>query len=407
MKVLITGSNGFVGQNLIAHLNERKDVEILRFTRDDPISSLQGLIEQVDFVFHLAGVNRPVDVAEFKSGNADLTSEICRALVASERSIPVLYTSSIQAELANPYGASKLGAEESLLSLHAEHEWPVYIFRLPNIFGKWARPNYNSAVATFCNNIARDLPITINDSNARVSLVYIDDVIKRFVSVMDGNESEGPFVAIEPVYNTSVGELAAQLYAFRDSRASIITERVGTGLTRALYSTYLSYLPPENFTYEVPKYGDPRGVFVEMLKTKDSGQFSYFTAHPGITRGGHYHHSKTEKFLVIKGKACFRFRHIMSGQFYELFTTGEQPEIVETVPGWTHDVTNVGEEEMIVMLWANEMFDRETPDTYACPVGWKHNSLHSGYYDEKVKNCNCCRYSSRNYSALACNVCAG
>ena len=248
---------------------------------------------------------------------------------------------------------------------------PVHIFRLPNVFGKWARPNYNSAVATFCHNVARDLPIQISDPKAVIRLVYIDDVVRRLIAVMDGSVADAPFVSVEPEYQVSVGELAEQLYAFRDSRQTMVTERVGTGLVRALYSTYLSYLPPDRFTYEVPKHGDPRGVFVEMLKTRDSGQFSYFTAHPGITRGGHYHHSKTEKFLVIKGHACFRFRHIVTGEFYELHTSGEQPEIVETVPGWTHDITNVGDDEMIVMLWANEIFDRENPDTYARPVGAK------------------------------------
>lgn len=369
MKVLITGANGFVALNLIAHLKERSDVEVLRFTKVDPIALLPELVGQADFVFHLAGVNRPEDPEEFKSGNTDLTQALCEAIVASGRQVPVLYTSSIQAGLDNPYGNSKRGAEEALLSLRSAHGIPVYIFRLPNVFGKWARPNYNSAVATFCNNIARDLPIQINDRTAAVTLVYIDDVIARFVAVMEGKATGESFVAVEPEYRITVGELADQLQAFKESRASIITEPVGAGLVRALYSTYLSYLPAERFTYEVPKYGDPRGVFVEMLKTKDSGQFSYFTAHPGITRGGHYHHSKTEKFLVIKGNACFRFRHIVSGEFYELFTTGEKPEIVETVPGWTHDVTNVGEDEMIVMLWANEIFDRAHPDTYARPVG--------------------------------------
>ena len=369
MKVLITGANGFVGKNLIAHLGERSDIEIVRFTREDSLASLPGLLAQVGFVFHLAGVNRPEDPAEFQTGNADLTQAICDAVVQGGRRTPVLYTSSIQADLDNPYGTSKRGAEAALLELHEKHGVPVSIFRLPNVFGKWARPNYNSAVATFCNNVARGLPITINDPQATVRLVYIDDVVQYFISVLDGQLSGDPFVEVQPVYSTSVGALAEHLYAFKNSRASIITEPVGTGLIRALYSTYLSYVPPEDFTYEVPKYGDQRGVFVEMLKTKDSGQFSYFTAHPGITRGGHYHHSKTEKFLVIKGQACFRFRHIVSGEFYELFTDGDKPEIVETVPGWTHDVTNVGNEEMIVMLWANEIFDREHPDTYTRPVG--------------------------------------
>lgn len=368
MKVLITGANGFVGQNLFSHLSERADVEVLRFTREDSIESLPELVAQVDFVFHLAGVNRPQDPQEFHTGNTDLTRALCMAIRACGRKVPVLYTSSSQAELENTYGISKLGAENLLLNLQSEYGSPVHLFRLPNVFGKWARPNYNSAVATFCNNVARNLPIQINDPQARINLVYIDDVVASFIDVMDGKQSGNPFVGVEPQYNITVGDLAEQLAAFRDSRASMISEPVGTGLVRALYSTYLSYLPPENFTYKVPKHGDPRGVFVEMLKTRDSGQFSYFTAHPGVTRGGHYHHSKTEKFLVIKGAACFRFRHIVSGEFYELFTSGEVPEIVETVPGWTHDITNIGDEEMIVMLWANEIFDREAPDTFALPV---------------------------------------
>lgn len=369
MNVLVTGANGFVGQNLIAHLNERTDVEVLRFTREHSPTGLPDLVAQVECVFHLAGVNRPQDPQEFQTGNTDLTRALCEAIKASNRQIPVIYTSSSQAEQENPYGISKRGAEEVLLDLQFTQGSPVHLFRMPNVFGKWARPNYNSAVATFCHNIARDLPIQINDPVACINLVYIDDVIRHFIAVMDGKVTGGPFVSVEPQYSISVGELADQLYAFRDSRKSMVTEPVGTGLIRALYSTYLSYLPPARFTYEVPKYGDQRGLFVEMLKTKDSGQFSFFTAHPGITRGGHYHHSKTEKFLVIKGKACFRFRHIVSGEFYELFTTDAQPEIVETVPGWTHDITNVGDDEMIVMLWANEIFDREHPDTYARPVG--------------------------------------
>jgi len=369
MKVLITGANGFVGQNLIAHLNERKDVEVLRFTKEDSLTSLKEVVTQADWIFHLAGVNRPQDPQDFESGNRDLTQTLCNTLRAADRRVPIVYTSSIQAELDNPYGVSKRAAEDVLLDFSAVQSAPVYLYRLPNVFGKWARPNYNSAVATFCYNIARDLPVQINNPDAEIRLVYIDDVVQSFVTLMDREQPHDSFVDVKQQYRITVGELVRQLYAFRDSRTSLITEPVGTGLVRALYSTYLSYMPPERFTYEIPKFGDERGVFVEMLKTKDSGQFSFFTAHPGITRGGHYHHSKTEKFLVIKGKACFRFRHIVSGEFYELFTNGDKPEIVETVPGWTHDITNVGEDEMIVMLWANEIFDRSHPDTYARPVG--------------------------------------
>ena len=369
MRVLITGANGFVGKNLSAHLKERSDIVVVPFTRDDSVDDLPELLKSIDFIFHLAGVNRPKDPIEFTQGNAGLTAALCSAIKNSSKNIPVLYTSSIQAKVDNPYGLSKRSAEDELLSLNAKQESPVYIFRLPNVFGKWARPNYNSAVATFCHNISQGLPISVNDSEANINLVYIDDVISEFIKVMDGHRVETGFLEIDPQYNISVGKLAEQLTSFRDSRDSLITEGVGTGLVRALYSTYVSYLKPEQFSYAVEKHGDPRGVFVEMLKTKDSGQFSYFTAHPGITRGGHYHHSKTEKFLVIKGKACFRFRHIVTGEFYELHTSGDSPKIVETITGWTHDITNVGDDEMIVMLWANEVFDRDRPDTYAMPVG--------------------------------------
>ena len=369
MRVLVTGANGFIGKNLIVHLGERKDVEVFRFGRENELSELDSLVSKCDFIFHLAGVNRPKDPKEFTSGNIDLTEALCKAVAASRRQITIVYTSSIQAEVDNAYGASKLGAESALLELANHTGVVVRLFRLPNVFGKWSRPNYNSAVSTFCHNIANGLPIQINDPTAHIALVYIDDVIRSFMAVMDGTAPGGQFVEIEPTYRTTVGALSETIHGFRASRDTLMTDTVGNGLNRALYSTYLSYISPDNFTYEVPKYSDPRGVFVEMLKPPDAGQFSYFTAHPGITRGGHYHHSKTEKFLVIKGKACFRFRHVISREFHELFTSGEKPEIVETVPGWTHDVTNVGSDEMIVMLWANEIFDREHPDTYVLPVG--------------------------------------
>lgn len=365
MRVLITGANGFVGKNLIVHLKERQDVEILTFGRSDDLEALVERVAQADFIFHLAGVNRPQDPAEFGQGNTELTVELCKAIEASGRQIPVVYTSSSQALLDNPYGASKRGAEGALQAFSIQHSSPVRVLRLPNVFGKWAKPNYNSAVATFCHNIARDLPIQINDPAAVISLVYIDDVIAHFLALMEG---EDVGVEVQPQYQVSVGEIADRLHGFKESRRTLVTDRVGDGFVRALYSTYLSYLPPERFSYEVPKYGDPRGVFVEMLKTPDCGQFSFFTAHPGITRGGHYHHTKTEKFLVIKGRARFGFRHMTSGEFYEVVTEGDKPQIVETVPGWTHDITNIGDDEMIVMLWANEIFDRTHPDTYVCQV---------------------------------------
>jgi UDP-2-acetamido-2,6-beta-L-arabino-hexul-4-ose reductase len=368
MRVLITGADGFVGKNLQVHLAERADIEVVRFTREHDVATLSSRLEGVDVVVHLAGANRPKDPQEFISGNTDLTAALCAAIRAGGRAIPVIYTSSTQAAQTNPYGSSKRAAEEELFALQRAGAAPVHVFRLPNVFGKWCKPNYNSAVATFCHHIARGLPIQVNDPAAPLTLVYIDDVVSRFIDLIDGADgtpdADG-FDRVTPQYTTTVGELAGRITAFRDSRATLMTERVGTGLVRALYATYVSYLPTEAFAYPVVRHGDPRGVFVEMLKTPDCGQFSYFTAHPGITRGGHYHHTKTEKFLVIKGQARFKFRHMQTGECYELHTTGEQAEIVETVPGWTHDITNTGADEMVVMLWANEVFDRSKPDTYA------------------------------------------
>jgi len=371
MKVLITGANGFMGKNLQLHLAERKDVEVICFTRNDDESQLLGLLKDVSFVFHLAGVNRPQNPQEFSTGNTNLAQKLCYAIASTGRKIPVVYTSSTQADRDNAYGVSKRAAEDALFELQRKHDVAVHVFRLPNVFGKWCKPNYNSVVATFCHNIARGLPIQVNDPAASLTLVYVDDVIERFIQLMDGADRDldaNGFESVSPQYTITVGYLAKQIKIFKENRSSLMTERVGSGLTRALYSTYVSYLPTEEFAYQVPQHGDSRGIFVEMLKTPDCGQFSYFTAHPGITRGGHYHHSKTEKFLVIKGHARFNFRHMQTGETYELLTCGDKAEIVETVPGWAHDITNIGNDEMVVMLWSNEVFDRSKPDTFPCPL---------------------------------------
>lgn len=375
MRVLITGANGFIGKNLQLHLTDRKEVQVVCFTRDDNVAQLSALLQGVDFVFHLAGVNRVQDPQKFMSGNVDLAQALCQVVGAVAESagkkVPIVYASSTQAAYDNPYGESKRKAEDAFLAVANSHQVPVFIFRLPNVFGKWCKPSYNSVVATFCHNIARGLPIQVNDPAAPVTLVYVDDVIERFVQLMDGADAAvdaDGFATVAPQYTITVGELAHQIKAFKDSRDTLVTERVGTGLVRKLYATYMSYLPVESFAYAVPQYGDPRGVFVEILKTPDCGQFSYFTAHPGVKRGGHYHHSKTEKFLVIKGQACFKFRHMLTGETHELLTSGTKAEVVETVPGWTHDITNIGNDEMVVMIWANEVFDRERPDTFTCAV---------------------------------------
>lgn len=368
MKILVTGSNGFIAKNLIQFLSEKSEIEVLTFNRNSSSAELEQSVLAADWIVHLAGINRPLNEQEFIDGNITLTQKIADILKKAKKQTPVILSSSIQAERDNAYGQSKLCGEQVLLELNQQQGNAVYICRLANVFGKWSRPNYNSAVATFCYNTAHDLPIQIHDENAMIRLVYVDDVLESFWDIIQGTAQVEQIFAVQPEYQISVGNLAKTLAGFKQSRESLITDRVGTGLIRALYSTYLSFLKPEQFDYSVPKYGDQRGVFVEMLKTPDAGQFSYFTAHAGITRGGHYHHTKTEKFLVIKGKALFKFKHVMTGEFYELETCGDEPRIVETVPGWTHDITNIGEDEMVVMLWANEIFDREKPDTYAMPL---------------------------------------
>ncbi|MES9904346.1 MAG: NAD-dependent epimerase/dehydratase family protein [Sedimenticola sp.] len=368
MRILVTGSRGFIGKNLIVRLGEQPNTEFLEFARGDSIDSLPALVAQADAIVHLAGENRPKDVADFALVNTDLTKALCEAIRATRRKIPLILASSAQAEQENPYGLSKKSAEQAVELLATEAGNPAVIYRLPGVFGKWCKPNYNSVVATFCHNVANDLPLQVNDPTASVRLVYVDDVVSDFLQALEIMVDGVSRREVAPEYSITLGELAHQIEAFNNCRRNLVSERVGTGLTRALYSTYVSYLVPAKFAYDLPLHGDERGVFVEMLKTLDCGQFSYFTVRPGVTRGGHYHHSKTEKFLVIKGAARFGFRHIVTNEVFELFTSGDKPQVVETIPGWVHDITNVGEDEMVVMLWANEIFDRDRPDTIACKV---------------------------------------
>jgi UDP-2-acetamido-2,6-beta-L-arabino-hexul-4-ose reductase len=371
-RILVTGANGFIGKNLRVRLCELPGVSISTFVRGDDVAGLPNLVANADGVVHLAGKNRPSDEAAFAEVNTGLTSALCAAIQqefdATGRHVPMVLASSTQAEKDNPYGRSKLAAEQAVRTLAESTGNPCVVFRLPGVFGKWCRPNYNSVVATFCHNLARGLPIQINDPTATVRLVYIDDVATTLLSALEAPTPGYTQATMAPEYSIALGELAEQIRAFGNCRTSLMSERVGTGLVRALYATYVSYLPNDKFSYTVPQHADPRGVFVEMLKTPDSGQFSYFTAHPGITRGGHYHHTKTEKFLVIKGEALFRFRHLLTDELVELRTSGTTPQVVDTIPGWSHDITNVGDDEMVVMLWANENFDRQKPDTVASKV---------------------------------------
>ena len=367
MKIVVTGSNGFIGKNLCATLAEHDHYEVNEVHRDTSEKDLHAYLSTADFIFHLAGINRPKEISEFTTGNVDLTKRIIETLQKFKLNTPIVFSSSIQAEQNNPYGKSKLEAEEVIKNYSASTGALHYIYRLPNVFGKWCKPNYNSFIATFCNNIMNGSEISINNPNAPVDLVYIDDICETWLNILEGKVKPG-YNKVSAVFNTTVGEVARIISSFKDSRTTLTTERVGIGLTRALYATYLSYTHPKNFSYRLESHRDERGVFCEMLKTHDSGQLSFFTAHPGVTRGGHYHHTKAEKFLVIKGKAKFGFRHILTGEQYSITTSGDSPEVVDTVPGWSHNITNVGSDDLMVMLWANEIFNPEKPDTQAAIV---------------------------------------
>lgn len=367
MKILVTGANGFIGKNLCAAIESIKEFQLFRLERGNA-SQLDELVNQSDLVIHLAGENRPKDVADFTNSNVDLTEKICNLIAKSGREIPVIFSSSTQATLNNPYGESKKKAEEILRALSDQYKIPVCIYRLPGIFGKWAKPNYNSVVATFCSNIANDLPIRIDAPSFEIEIAYIDDVVLEILNLVNVGFNGYQLTDLSTTYLVTLEFLAESIYKFKNSRLNLISEAVGTGFLRALYSTYLSYLPPENFTYKIPAYTDPRGVFVEVFKTRSYGQFSYFTSLPGVIRGGHYHHTKVEKFLVVKGEATFKFRNISTGEIFQISTGEKDGVIVETIPGWSHEIINTCEEEIIVMLWASELFDRSKPDTYPFKV---------------------------------------
>lgn len=366
MKILVTGANGFIGKNLCVMLKERGFNDLYEITRETPKTAFCNYIRSADFIFHLAGINRPQDDKDFLD-NYNLTTFIINELIEADKNTPILFSSSTQASIDNPYGKSKLKAEREILSYQKKSNALCYIYRLPNVFGKWSKPDYNSFVATFCNNAINDIPLKINDPSSEIDLVYIDDVCDEFISILDGSHDAG-MKTVKKVYKSTVGNIANQIMEFKKGRSSLIMENVGDGLCRGLYSTYLSFYKPEHFSYSIPSHEDERGVFCEMLKTKNAGQFSFFTAKKGVTRGGHYHHTKNEKFLVLKGTALFRFENIVNGERHQLEASSSSFEIIQTIPGWSHDIKNIGEEELIVMLWANEIFDRDNPDTIPTPL---------------------------------------
>jgi UDP-2-acetamido-2,6-beta-L-arabino-hexul-4-ose reductase len=368
MKVLITGSNGFVGKNLRERLSRIEDVEILCFDKTGTDVELEHYVREADFIFHLAGVNRPQKVEEFYEGNSGLTQKLVTLLQKHQKKTPVVLSSSIQAQRDNDYGKSKKESEEILQAYAKGSDAVVFIYRLPNVFGKWCKPNYNSVIATWCYNITRDIPLQINDESVILNLVYIDDVVESFVSCLERKSSD--FNAqVEVTYQKSLGEIAQLLEAFKKSRETLIVPRVGEGFERALYATYLSYLPTDKFSYELNGHTDERGTFYEILKTLDSGQFSISTTKPGdIVRGNHYHNTKNEKFLVVKGEAVIELRHIFSDEVIEYRVSDKKMEIVEMIPGYTHNIKNISDEEMILFIWANEIYDPQKPDTYFLKV---------------------------------------
>ena len=367
MRVLVTGANGFIGRNLCVRLAARDGVTIETLVRGD--GDLAAKVAAADAIIHLAGANRPPDPQGFADDNTGLTENLAAAVRADtgHRKL-IVFASSTQAALENPYGASKRLAEDMLAGLADDGIADVALLRLPNVFGKWARPHYNSAVATFCDAAAHDRPLPVNDASAPLRLVYIDDVVGCMLALLDSRPPglTGPEAA--PVYTTTVGEVASLIGGFAAMRPALGVGQVGHGLARALYATYLSALSPADFSYRIPAYGDPRGRFVEAVKTRDSGQMSYFTQSPGEVRGGHYHHSKSEKFLVVSGRARFRFRQLVTAERHAIEVDAAVPTIVDTIPGWAHDVVNLGDGELVVLVWANEVFDRAHPDTITAEV---------------------------------------
>lgn len=366
MKVLVTGANGFIGKNLITELRRREGVEILPFDIDVPTERLEKYCEQCDFAFNLAGINRPERVEEFMEGNFGFASKLIETLKKYGNSCPIVNSSSIQAALENPYGQSKKAGEDMLFSYGLETGASVYIYRFPNVFGKWCRPNYNSVVATFCYNIAHDLPIQVNDRSTVMHLVYIDDVVEELLQALDRHphvNSDGYcYVPVE--HEVTLGEIVNLLYSFKESRKNLMIPNMTQGsFEKKLYSTYLSYLPEDGFAYPLTMKTDDRGSFTEVLKSVDRGQVAVNISKPGITKGNHWHHSKNEKFLVVSGEGVIRFRKHGCDEITEYHVSGERLEVVDIPTGYTHSIVNVGDVDLVTLMWCNECFDPGRPDT--------------------------------------------
>jgi len=369
MKILVTGAKGFIGKNLIAELKNRKYDNIFEYDRDTDSSLLDEYCKEADFVFHLAGVNRPKEQSEFMEGNFGFTSDLLDSLKKHNNTCPVMISSSIQAELDNPYGESKKAGEDLIFNYSKETGAKVLVYRFPNVFGKWCRPNYNSAVATFCNNVAHNLPIQVNDPSVVMRLLYIDDVVNELINALEGKENKaGEFCEVPVVHTVTLGEIVDLIYSFKKSREDRSVPNMADEFIKKLYSTYLSYIPEDKFSYELKMNVDQRGSFTEFIKTPDRGQVSVNISKPGITKGNHWHHTKNEKFLVVSGKGVIRFRKIDSEEIIEYFVSGDKMEVLDIPTGYTHNIENLGDADMVTIMWANEAFDPDKPDTYFLEV---------------------------------------
>lgn len=365
MKVLITGSEGFVGKNLVAEL-KAKDVEVLTFDKINSLEDLNQLVNGVDFIVHLAGSNRPTNPEEFYNVNQDLTQNLIEAVKENKSKAPILLSSSIQATLDNDYGKSKLAGEQVLLDYSSETGNKVMIYRYSNLFGKWSKPNYNTVIATWCHNISRDLPITINDPKVELNLMYIDDVIEEIVNAIDGlgTKVQESYYTVPISYTVSLKTIFDLLNSFKDSRKNLFVPNMSPGFETKLYSTYLSFLPEDKFSYPLTMHEDDRGSFTEFLKSNDRGQVSINISKPGITKGEHWHHSKNEKFLVVKGEGLIQLRDIFSEKVIEYSVSCNKLEVVDIPTGYTHNIINNSDEDMVTVMWVNEPFDPSKPDTY-------------------------------------------
>lgn len=373
-KAVITGSRGFIGKNLLNALSQKSRVRATCFNFDDDIASLRSLIRDADIIYHLAGVNRPENVQEFRKGNTEFTRTLVSLLMEQDKKPVIVMPSSIQSELNNPYGISKKEAEDIIFDYGGNTGAPVYVFRLANVFGKWSQPNYNSVVATFCYNISRGLNIVVHDRNTKLDLVYIDDVVAAFLGVLGSEQHANActktktYLSIQPTYNITLGDLAQKIGQLRDVRKTLVIPDISDTFMKYLFATYLSYLDKRDFSYGLEVKSDARGSLAELIKSENFGQIFLSKTRAGVMRGNHYHDTKIEKFCVIQGVAIIKFRHLITNDIFSYSVSGDELRMVDIPPGYTHSIENVSDGEMIVLFWASQIFDANRPDTYYCEV---------------------------------------